>query len=375
MLDKITHPGDYVWRKYDGEKRATNGSGGWIDVVADCLNRGEGYIYQTNQSGTLSLEVLKEQFGKFDANDVSLSLNVYASSNANNASWNLLGNPFASYYDIADMGFDAPVTIWNGSSYEAMRPGDDDYILKPFEPFFVQKPNNVNEINFKAGKRMTYLQSKDKKKKVAMKSAAESKRFVINLAISDGSNSDKTRVVYNDNQLYDYEIGCDAAKFMSTEAVPQLYTVDNRGVKYSINERPEGEVAMGYVASKQGMYTISAVRMDKAVLLKDLERGVIHDLSTGDYTFSSEAGTFEGRFVLMVNAEATDINGIKAQTGVEIAVVDGGISISGAAGKTVNIYNVGGQLVAANVTDGVVALASGTYIVSVDGISTKVVVM
>ena len=375
MLGDIKHPGDYVWRRYDGNKRASKGSGGWTDIITDCLNLGEGYIYQTNANGTLSLKVMKEQFGKFEGKDVSLALTAYASSNANNASWNMLGNPFACYYDIADMGYDAPITIWNGSSYDAIRPGDDDYVLSPFEAFFVQKANEKHEINFKADKRMTYNQSKNRKNKVAMKSPADNKRFVVNLTISDGENSDKTRVVFNEKQNNAYEIGCDAAKFMSTESVPQLYTLDSKNVKYSINERPEGEVAMGYVANKEGQYTISAVRMDKAVMLKDLERGVIHDLSTGDYTFASEAGTFEGRFVLMLNSDVTGIDDIKSQTGVEVAVVNGGISISGAAGKTVTIYNVGGAQVAANVTDGVVALPSGTYIVTVDGVSTKVVVL
>lgn len=374
MLSDMKHPGEYVWRKYDGNKRANSGGTGWADMTSDCLNQGEGYIYQTNVTGSLSVEILKEQFGKFEGKDINITLTAYNSSNANNASWNLIGNPFTCYYDINDMGYNAPITIWNGSSYEAIRPGDDDYILRPFEAFFVQKPNETSEIEFKAEFRLTYNQSQVKMNKVAMKSPADNKRFVVNLTISDGENSDKTRVVFNEKKNNAYEIGCDAAKFMSTESVPQLYTLDSKNVKYSINERPEGEVAMGYVANKEGQYTISAVRLDKAVMIKDLERGVIHDLSTGDYTFASKAGTFEGRFVLMLNSDVTGIDDIKSQTGVEVAVVNGGISISGAAGKTVTIYNVGGAQVAANVTDGVVALASGTYIVAVDGVSTKVVV-
>lgn len=373
MLDKIQHPGEYVWRRYDGEKRAANGRGGWSDIVTDCLNQGEGYIYQTNKDGVMSVRVLKEEFGKLEGKDIDVDLKAYASSSANNASWNLLGNPFISYYDIEDLGYDAPITIWNGNSYVAMRPGDDDYILRPFEAFFVQKTKDASALKFKADRRKTYKQAKDKAKKVRM-TGIDKQRFIVNLVISDGENSDKTRVVFNEKQNNAYEIGCDAAKFMSTESVPQLYTLDSKHVKYSINERPEGEVAMGYVANKEGQYTISAVRMDKAVMLKDLERGVIHDLSAGDYTFASEAGTFEGRFVLMLNSDVTGIDDIKSQTGVEVAVVNGGISISGAAGKTVTIYNVGGVQVAANVTDGVVALASGTYIVTVDGVSTKVVV-
>ena len=80
-------------------------------------------------------------------------------------------------------------------------------------------------------------------------------------------------------------------------------------MKYAINERPvaEGIVTMGYSVPSQGNYTLAAPRMDTPVAVKDNLTGTIHDFSEGDYTFMSEAGTFEGRFVIVMRAGETGI--------------------------------------------------------------------
>ena len=379
MLADITCPGQYVWRKYDGAKRAENGEGGWVDLDADedHLKKGYGYIFQASKDGTLTLKVTKNNFGKFDNADHHHAVEQYPADDANNASWNFMGNPHTSYYGIGEMGYDAPITIWTGTTYEAVRPGDDDYYLKPFQAFFVQKPEGQDEVEFKADSRTTYTEAQQTISEAKMRRLARGvnkDRLLINLTISDGENSDKTRVVFNDKKSVNYELGCDADKFMSTEAVPQIYTTDNNDVRYAINERPNGDVYVGYSASKAGDYSISATRMDKPMLLKDLLMDITFDLASGEYTFNSEAGEFDKRFMLVAAPDATGIADIQAKTGVSIMATEGGISISGAAGKQVAIHSVGGAKVAAQVADGIVAVQSGAYIVTVEGMSTKVLV-
>jgi hypothetical protein len=51
--------------------------------------------------------------------------------------------------------------------------------------------------------------------------------------------------------------------------------------------------------------------MDTPVAVKDLVTGITHELANGEYTFESEAGTFENRFVLMAAGGTTTINGIQ----------------------------------------------------------------
>ena len=162
---------------------------------------------------------------------------------------------------------------------------------------------------------------------------------------------------------------------MSTEDVPQIYTVDNEGVQYAINERRTGEVKIGYLANKAGTYKIAAERMDKAVVLYDDVTKTEFDFTNGDYSFESEAGTFENRFVLKVPAGApTGLADIKSETGVSVMADDNGMYINNVGDAQVDIYSVGGVQLATKVQNGFVALPKATYIVKVNKLSTKVMV-
>ena len=39
-------------------------------------------------------------------------------------------------------GIESPIAVWNGTAYSTYMPGIDEYILQPFEAFFIQKPDN-----------------------------------------------------------------------------------------------------------------------------------------------------------------------------------------------------------------------------------------
>lgn len=303
-LTNVTAPGSHVFRYYDGEERAKNGSGGWKNVAGDYLEPGTGYIFHCNEDGTLKIQVDKEDLDFTATRQTTMA--TYAAEDEQNASWNFMGNPQPCYFDLNKTDFTAPITIWNGKSYDAVRPGDDNYFLSPFQAFFVQKPEGIASILFPSDGRYTYQQMLDAQNKQNNASArvrtSASQRNLINLAISDGENKDMTRVVMNSLKSTRYEKDCDAAKFISTEAVPQIYSIDDDGTLYAINERPEGEVRLGYIAAEKGMLTISATRMDQNVVLRDLQLGIDHNLSEGDYTFSTEAGTNDTRFVLIPKA-------------------------------------------------------------------------
>lgn len=375
----IVAPGQFIFRKYDGATRASQGAGGWKDLDASdlWLHRGTGYIFQSAESGKLTLPVVKEKFGKLEAENVQEDLGTYASNNEQNASWNFVGNPHTSYFDMDDLGYNAPITYWNGMSYEAVRPGDDNYVFKPFQAFFVQKPQNVNEMEFGAEFRLT--QSDSQKRSSANKAKRLAKgvninRQMVNLTLSDGTHTDKTRVVFNEDKTQRYELDCDAAKFESSTAVPQLYTLEANNVKFAINERPLGSVNLGFEVQKAGDYTISAIRMDSPMLLKDNSTDAIVDLSTSDYHFTSEAGTFNGRFTLIPNKSTTGIADFAKNTGVSIIPTEGGINFSGVEGKHVSIYSLNGFEIGSTQSSGIINLGQGIYVVKMDNISTKVVV-
>ncbi len=310
-LTDVVAPGFYVFRRYDGAQRASTGGTGWASLAQETeyLEPGVGYIFQSSQSGTLGIRSenpdLKWGTGKTNP------LSVYATDNIEHASWNFVGNPMLCYYDIDDLHTTAPLTFWNGSSYVARRPGDDNYQMKPFEAFFLQKPDGLEQLTYDKSGRMTYKQAQEhhNNKNNNARAAERSERFLINLSLTQGQWEDEARVVYNNKKTTAYEPDCDAAKFMSTMSVPQLYAIEG-SVQMAIDERPWGEVQLGFIATAEGEHTITATRLGANVLLRDNLLNITHDLSLGGYTFTTEAGTFNDRFTLVPEAETTGINAL-----------------------------------------------------------------
>lgn len=367
----IVAPGFYALRYYDGEERAANGSGGWKDYTDEYLEPGVGYIIQCNTAGTLSIPVSNPAF---NGQDKETELTMHYAENSQHASWNFIGNPCNSYYNIDDCGYDAPLTIWNGSGYEAYRPGDDEYLLHPFQAFFTQKPEDSSRLQFESESRCTYQQGQKQQsnaKVTRLMKGINPKRLFINLTISDGTNSDRTRVVFNDAKADAYELGTDAAKFL-TNSIPQIYSTDGTNVRYAINERKQGEVKLGFNAPKAGTYTIAAVRMDMPMKMRDLETGTVVSLTDKDYTFESKAGTFDDRFMLEIDNSATGIAQLNKETGASVISAGNGLYVSGLNGTQATIYNTSGAIVAQNVGNGFIPLATGIYIVKVNGKSAKV---
>ena len=303
-------------------------------------------------------------------------LEVHSASNAQHASWNFVGNPYSSYYDFGTADITSPITVWTGSSYTAYRPGDDELHLRPYQAFFVQKPEAASSIQFNAERRESYRQSQHAAASRAFARSAEnvkSERMFLDIAISDNDTAalDRTRLVLNEKAQRNYELDCDAAKFMADDATAQIYMMED-GQPMAINERPmKGDIRLGYIAKNKGTLSIKAQRMDLPMLLIDLVTGTEYDLSNGVYEFSTEAGTFNNRFMLRLSGEATAIRNLANETGVTISKTKGGLNVAGAEGKTVEVYNVGGSLVSCQ-NNGFISLPTGIYLVKVNDKSTKI---
>ena len=328
----VSNNASYVFRYYDAQNRATNGaSGSWKNVDTDKLLAGQGYIFHCNTACVITFPAdVDGQAQIFRTTDVTKTLTVNESATTANRSWNYVGNPYPCYYDIYYMDFTAPITVWTGSTYKAYSVADDEFVLRPMQSFFVQKPDAVDEIIFhKEGRQLTtsinHVAGARGQDAPAMKT-----RSIFNLQI-EGENGmvDETRVVLNDAASERYELNCDAAKFMSFDAsVPQLLTTDDEGNCYSINERPQsnGLVTLAYFAGVAGTYTISALRADGTVLLIDNETGLCVNLAEESYTFNSEAteGMNGSRFVLQLGESATPtlVDSLKTNNEKPAAVFD-----------------------------------------------------
>ncbi|MDO5525347.1 MAG: leucine-rich repeat domain-containing protein [Prevotella sp.] len=365
-------------RYYDGKNRATNGaSGSWKNYGADdVIPAGTGFIMQVSEPGWWNMPSMDNESKQYMTSYKMFvkQLEANPSENAADNGWNLVGNPYQCWYNIHRLNFIAPITVNNDGRYEAYSIIDDDYAIAPNQAFFVQCPESVSEISFPLeGRQMTSV--------IESQNAAPSRtprvtdRQLMDFTVSDGENTDRTRVVMNSEATMGYDAVCDAAKFMAEVGVPQIYTYDSKGNKYAINERPEGNgvVKMGFVADKDGVFTIALTRNDAGqVMLTDLETGAVVDLMQQDYSFSAGAGTYDNRFEVYAKKTVTGIDGAVAQASNNVRTVWGGIMASG----NVKVYALDGKMVAESTCDGeqYVALPKGCYIVKTGGRSVKVTV-
>jgi hypothetical protein len=331
----------WVIRGHSGAERAAgNAAAVWQNLSADdVLQAGKGYIMQcykpNDKNGNyyaaqftvrpLTTTVNRQQI--FNADNRTVALEEHLAEFEHNRSWNLIGNPYPSYFDTRFLDFTAPFMVWNSNNqnYEAYSPVDDSYILAPAEAFFVQRPVDQENITFlKDGRQTdryarTLVEEEPASAPQRIRAAYDSnthtaaQRTVFNITLAkDGQQADRTRVVINEAATMQYDLSRDAAKFTGTEpAVSQIFTI-NGATRYAINERPlnNGQALLGLHFGTDGTYTIGLSNQpDGQVTLEDRLTGTKLQLNgTAGYSFTAKAGDSTDRFVLHFDAVATGIN-------------------------------------------------------------------
>lgn len=335
----------WVIRGHSGAERAAgNAAAVWQNLSADdVLQAGKGYIMQcykpNDKNGNydaaqftvrpLTTTVNRQQI--FNADNRTVALEEHLAEFEHNRSWNLIGNPYPSYFDTRFLDFEAPFMVWNSynGNYEAYSPVDDSYILAPAEAFFVQRPVDQESITFlKDGRQTdryarTLVEEEPASAPQRIRAAYDSnthtaaQRTVFNITLAkDGQQADRTRVVINEAATMQYDLSRDAAKFTSTEpTVSQIFTI-NGATRYAINERPlnNGQALLGLHFGTDGTYTIGLSNQpDGQVTLEDRLTGTKQQLNgTAGYSFTAKAGDSTDRFVLHFDAVATGINAATA---------------------------------------------------------------
>lgn len=373
---RAANNGLFVIRYYDGATRALNGStGNWKNMTNDSiLSPNRGYIINSNIATQIDFPATDDSKNLLFHTDAQLiNLNEYPTETAAHKNWNFVGNPFPSYYDSRYIEATAPITIWNGSSYTAYSLIDDKYAVKPFEAFFVQKPDDLAQMRFGVEGRLTTATLPEQgpaSMPVKVPALFKASRQLINLHLSDDNMSDRSRIVLNESAAPDYELRCDAAKFMSDDPqVLQLYSLDATATSYAINERPLGEgiVALGYRVGRSDSYRLSVEPMESELRLQlyDKNNQTLTDLLTGDYHFHSEAGSFNDRFELRIQKAGTSTDEVDQQL-TFVSIEDGKLAVHTSIGTPITVYTMNGAMVEHTRANGRVtlfALPKGIYLV------------
>lgn len=311
MSDITTISGNQVAiRYYDSEARAAGSTSNWKDVAPDAtLKAGQGYIFRVSSADYVCMPATEETHNQiFRSQAVTTPLSEYSSDDANARNWNLVGNPYACFYDIYRMDYTAPLTVWNSdnSTYNAYSIADDDFALRPMQAFFVQKPDGVEAITFQPeGRQITSTIDHSAGVK-AMAGKAASRRF-IELELSNGITDDHTRLVVNPQAQETFDANNDASKMMSTDITAQIFSVQGDEA-YAIKESPfaAGQAEIGMWFPADGQYVVNITRADVKVELMD--NGAVVPMP---YTFTADEGFCEGRFVLRITTDPTAIEGVE----------------------------------------------------------------
>ncbi|MFT3793883.1 T9SS sorting signal type C domain-containing protein [Flavobacterium sp.] len=183
----------------------------------------------------------------------------------------------------------------------------------------------------------------------------ERNRIWLNLTNASGIFS-QTMVSYMTGATQDVDATIDGLYFNDSQlALTSMigeneYAIQGRALPFANTD----VVPLGFKAIDAGTYTIGLDHADglfadvsQPIFLKDNNDGSIHDLRLGNYTFASEAGSFNGRFELVyqnmlgVNNPVWDANQVVVyKSGQEIVVNTGRVTMD-----QVKVFDIRGRLI------------------------------
>lgn len=172
--------GNWVIRRYDGTNRAAaKAEATWVDVrPGETLRAGEGYVFMRNYNAleyasgidwetyveteddyalVLPAVLNETKQNLFRSGDVTVQLRHFQSDRPTNADWNMLGNPYPTYYDVSAIPEKAVLYVWDADDqrYRTLQTGEhNDVVLAPGQPFFVQA-GELSKLTFPASGRRT----------------------------------------------------------------------------------------------------------------------------------------------------------------------------------------------------------------------------
>lgn len=251
---------------------AFNASGNyWTNLNTKTMIAGKGYIVALDGNGPLTFR-FKSSIGAntVTSTDVTTNVNKYSTSAYPvNHSWNLIGNPYLSGFDLQNANYHKPYYLFDGTTYKVIMGDisdeDSERQMLPFYSFFCQATDENSTIDFtSAGKMMkspSYVSLPN--------------YDIIKLIITDANNQslqDAARIRIGEGFTNSFKLGEDAVKMNNLNPeVPQILTSSD-GVDLSVNSisTEVNQLKIKTYFPKPGRYKISLKNQDYATGLSSL---------------------------------------------------------------------------------------------------------
>lgn len=348
--------GSFTLQYYDGASRADKGIG-WSDLVEPAtLVPYTGYTFWGAPKRVIvnGAEKKRQKFGihrlpihnvdiinknEIKNNDISVIAHGNEQTNDNDRGWNFLGNPYLGEYTgtIGDIRY---ITQTNdGKKYFSNEVAD--VTLDPFNTYFVQVDENQN-IPFNI-LNSPYMQSprKDKYDEIST-----------GILLSCDEMVDRVGVLIADRYTENYDFNADLAKFDNHDLT--IYAISKSGkLSYTAisPQTANQSIEIGYKVLEGNQFTFQfddsryeAQDIDKLYLI-DKELNVTTDLLQTDYSFYSDAGTYDQRFALDIRFHENNTTNIPQYSQEPSIILENqSLNISNLpVGTRVSIYNVLGH--------------------------------
>jgi hypothetical protein len=269
--------------------------------------------------------------------------------------WRKRNNPDAtSYATITKAGYTANYAIGGDTSAGQFNSNSsENWVLNPGQGFFVRVKPGVESVIFTNGMRRAINNNQFFRNDGDNDEETIVSRIKLDIQGENEFHAAQAIVAYSDQTTLGIDYGWDG-QFLNSGKV-KLYTKVN-DTKLAIQARPtftvEDIVPLMLEVINAGSYTIKLDQVTgvfeggQKVYLKDNMTGVIHNLSDTDYTFTTEAGSFENRFELMYTPQALSIdpvaelnNIVVYKQGNTININSGSVEMNG-----VTVYDMRGRV-------------------------------
>lgn len=278
-------------------------SGAWGDGFGFAL-----YFFDNTTASSSELPVTLDASGSEPSSDVSVTLNTTASgstagSGASDSKYTLVGNPFASNFDLSTItvtgdGIQNNVQFWNdGTSSYSAQDRTTPYIVRPWQGFWVEvtSANSTTAISLPtSGKTASATSGSFFSKEI-------NNRGDISFTLSsDESYDEAIRLSFRDYATQDFDIA-DASKLnpLATTYATMAFLSNNRlkaveSLPYNLEETVELKleeqlvgVSGEFTLDWSGLETIPA---DWTLTFHDFDEGTSVDMrEVSEYTFTAEA--------------------------------------------------------------------------------------